>query len=187
MREPEGIVPFTAYFDYANNTTQIVKTLQIDYYNDGTIDSTVDNPSKSGLITVTFVTPWIYPMKIILLDDSGAVLYTSTQVFVLTSAADFDSKLQPIYTGMLSRLRDVNIAGALTAVTGSSYDKFNAIFTSLGNGLATAVDQLGIFAGGSFTSDTAEYSLLRTTGTETQECLIYFIRGEDGVWRIDGM
>ncbi len=187
VREPEGIVPFTAYFDYANNTTQIVKTLQIDYYNDGTIDSTVDNPSKSGLITVTFVTPWIYPMKIILLDDSGAVLYTSTQVFVLTSAADFDSKLQPIYTGMLSRLRDVNIAGALTAVTGSSYDKFNAIFTSLGNGLATAVDQLGIFAGGSFTSDTAEYSLLRTTGTETQECLIYFIRGEDGVWRIDGM
>lgn len=98
-----------------------------------------------------------------------------------------DTMLRGIYSGMLAKLKTGNTNGALTAVTGGVYQKYQTIFTTLAPSLATAVDQLGDIVGGNITGEMAEYVLVRNIVGGQQAFLIYFLKGEDGVWRIDGM
>jgi hypothetical protein len=84
-------------------------------------------------------------------------------------------------------LRAGNIAGAMTAFTGSSYEKYNAIFGALKDSLPTLVDQLGTVVDASFGADIAEYGVVRNTPEGPRRFMFYLIRGEDGIWRIDGM
>jgi hypothetical protein len=95
--------------------------------------------------------------------------------------------LRGVYDGMVTRLRAGNIQSALTAFTGSAYEKYNAIFTQLQPSLASLVDQLGELQEVTFNMDLAEFSFVRTTPDGPQKFMLYMIRAEDGIWRIDGM
>jgi len=75
----------------------------------------------------------------------------------------------------------------LTAITGSAYDRYNAIFTQLQPSLSSIVDQLGEVRDVTFTMDLAELSIVRNTPDGPQTFMLYMIRAEDGIWRIDGM
>jgi hypothetical protein len=88
---------------------------------------------------------------------------------------------------MLARLRAGNIPGALNAFTGSAYAKYNAIFTQLEATLPTLVDQIGDIEDISFGADLAELGIVRNTPDGPQRFMIYLIRAEDGIWRIDSM
>ena len=95
--------------------------------------------------------------------------------------------LRAIYDGMLQRLRAGNVPGALTAVTGSAYEKYRAIFTELQPTLASVVDRLGEIREMNFGADLAELGIVRDTPEGPQRFMLYMIRAEDGIWRIDGM
>ncbi len=95
--------------------------------------------------------------------------------------------LRAVYDGMLLRLKSGNIAGALTAFTGAAYAKYQAIFAQLQPNLAAIVDQLGEVREMSFGSDLAELSVVRDTPDGPRRFMLYLIRAEDGIWRIDGM
>jgi hypothetical protein len=97
------------------------------------------------------------------------------------------AQLQLVYTGMLDRLRSGDIAGALTAVTGSRADDFQSLFADLGSDLATVVDQLGVVQQVTFTDSLGEILLTRQSTQGPQSFTTYLLRGRDGVWRIDGM
>jgi hypothetical protein len=88
---------------------------------------------------------------------------------------------------MLDRLRAGDINGALVRVTGGVHDKYAAVFNALGSNLPTVVDSLGTIQSGQIIGDLAEYLLVRDSASGPQGFLIYFLKGEDGVWRIDGM
>jgi hypothetical protein len=99
----------------------------------------------------------------------------------------FLGNLRAVYDGMLMRLRSGNIPGALTAFTGSAYDKYNTIFTQLQPSLPLVIDQLGVVQDVTFNMDMAEFSIVRNTPDGARRFMIYLIRAEDGIWRIDGM
>ena len=65
--------------------------------------------------------------------------------------------------------------------------KYQNVFTQLGANLSSAVDQIGTLQTGALNSEMAEYTVLRSAGGSAQTFLIYFLRGDDGVWQIDGM
>lgn len=72
-------------------------------------------------------------------------------------------------------------------VNGSQHDKYLKIFTELQPNLANIVSQLGTLQSGAIGDDIAEYAVLRDTSNGKQVFLINFLRGEDGVWRIEAM
>jgi hypothetical protein len=76
---------------------------------------------------------------------------------------------------------------ALTAVAASQHDKYQLVFNGLQPNLSTIVSQLGTLQQATLGNEMAEYLLVRNTTDGPQGFLIYFLLGEDGVWRIDGM
>ncbi|TAK97110.1 MAG: hypothetical protein EPO07_13880, partial [Verrucomicrobia bacterium] len=177
-----GFAPLTVTFTVtpANNAT--VQTVALDHGDDGIIDTTVNYSA----FMLTYIVPGTYRIRLTVTDSLGNV---TSQSFVIsvTTATGLDPMLRGVYTGMLSRLKGGDITGALTAVTASAYDKYRAVFTALQSNLAAAVDGLGTIQDGRIGSDYAEYLVVRNTVDGPRGYLIYLIRGEDGVWRIDGM
>jgi hypothetical protein len=106
---------------------------------------------------------------------------------VVKQASDIDTLLQGVYSGMLDNLKAGGIDVAMHAFNGSAHDEFLSIFTALGPNLPSVVEQLGTLIAGSFSSRFAEYALVRDTAIGKETFNVYFLRGENGVWRIDGM
>ena len=141
-----------------------------------------------GRLAVAYVYPigtWIAAIKVF--DDQNEVIYSTTKAIVVTASGVLASSLRAIYDGMLSQLRAGNIDGALTAFTGAAYDKYQAIFMQLQPSLATIVDQLGEVQELEFDLDLGEISIVRNTPDGPVRFIVYLIRAEDGIWRIDGM
>jgi hypothetical protein len=80
-----------------------------------------------------------------------------------------------------------DIDGAVSFFTGSRQDKYREIFTLLQADLAGAVDELGELSSSNISSNYAELVITRNENGVDYAYLVYLIRSEDGVWRIDGM
>jgi hypothetical protein len=88
---------------------------------------------------------------------------------------------------MLDKLRAGDIDAAMHAINANGYDNYYSLFIALQPNLATIVDQLGALQPGTFSLMSAEYPVVRDTGGGQEGYSIDFLRGEDGVWRIDSM
>jgi hypothetical protein len=115
------------------------------------------------------------------------VIYATTRVITARTVQQHDDLLRGVYTGMLALLKANRIPAALNAITGDMQEKYAAVFTALGSALPAAVDTLGTLQPNTFAADRAEYVVVRDTPDGPQGFLIDFLRGADGVWRIDGM
>jgi hypothetical protein len=128
---------------------------------------------------------WTATIKV--LDDQDRVIYTTRKSIVVLMPQALQGNVVAIYENMLLRLKAGNIDGALTAFTGSAYEKFKDIFTQLRPDLVQVIDQLGTVAEVTFNLNVAELTLVRDGPEGPQRFMIYLIRAEDGIWRIDGM
>ena len=179
-----GVAPLPVRFLVSTLTGAGVQRITADYDGDGSVDfSTSDSNAP---LETTYNTPGVYPARVNVTDANGHT-YNRTITVVVQSYEAMDSLLRAIYNGMLDRLRSGDIDGALRSVTGGGQAKYRAVFAELAPDLPSIVDQLGVLQGGPLGEDMAEYSVLRADNGQARAYLIYFIRGEDGVWRIDGM
>jgi hypothetical protein len=128
---------------------------------------------------------WMATIKV--LDDRDNVIYTTRKSIVVLMPQALQGNVLAIYKNMLLRLKAGNIDGALTAFTGSAYDKFKEIFTQLQPDLVNIIEQLGTVTEATFNLNVAELTLVRDNAEGTQRFMIYLLRAEDGIWRIDGM
>ena len=185
----EGLESLQVTFTIENPADTPFKQMTLDLDNDGyanlilTPDQFVD-----GKLSVTATYPvgtWIAVLKAY--DDQDHVIYSTSRSIVVLLPQILQSKLLGIYDGMLARLRVGNVAGALTAVTGSAYDKYSEIFTLLQPSLAEIVDQVGEVKDVTFSGDSAELMIVRNAPDGSRLFMIYMLRSEDGIWRIDGM
>ena len=179
----QGLAPLQPNFSVAPAAGAKVNKIELDYNDDGSVDNTY---TSTDSFTLTYATPGTYRLKVIATDAQGNV---SSQVFVIQvlNIGQLDTLIQAVYTGMVGNLRTGDINGALSRVTGGVHGKYAAVFNTLGPSLPSIADGLGTIQGGQITADFAEYLVVRDTPNGPQGFLIYFLRGEDGVWRIDGM
>jgi hypothetical protein len=185
----EGIESLTVTFTLENPQNVAFKQATFDLDGDG-FPNLIAYPSQfnEGKLTATATYPvgtWV--ATITFYDDQDHILYRTRKSIVVLMPELFQGNVRAIYENMLLRLRAGNIAGALTAFTGSAYERFNDIFTQLQPDLATIVDQLGTITEITFNLDMAELTLVRSGPDGAQKFMIYLIRSEDGIWRIDGM
>lgn len=185
----EGLDSLQVTFTVENPSNIAFRHVDLDLDSDG-VPNISATPAQfvDGTLTVTATYPagtWLATTRFY--DDRDRVIYSTSKSIVVLLPTVLQGNLRAIYDGMLSRLRAGNIAGAMTAFTGAAYDKYNAIFNQLQPTLATVVDQLGEVREINFGMDLAEFSLVRDTSEGPQRFLIYLIRAEDGIWRIDGM
>lgn len=185
----DGLASLSVRFTITNRGNMPFQNVEFDFENNGTTDFSAPAASfANGVFVLDATYPagkWTTIIRI--RDSNNNVIYTSTQVITALPPLQLDAKMRAVYTNMLDRLRAGNISGALTAVTETVYDKYNAIFTTLQTNFGSIIDQLGTFEDVTFGDDMAEYSILRSTPNGPQRFMIYLIRGADGIWRIEGM
>jgi hypothetical protein len=185
----EGIETLQVRFSLENPENVPFKQAFLDLDGDGYPNLIVD-PSqfRDGKLAVLATYPvgtWL--ATVTFYDEQDRVIYRTHKSIVVLLPELFQGNVRAIYENMLLRLRAGNIAGALTAFTGSAQERFNDIFTQLQPDLATIIDQLGTITEITFNLDMAELTLVRTGVDGSQKFMIYLIRSEDGIWRIDGM
>ena len=185
----EGLETLQVTFTIDNPANTPFKQMRLDLDNDGT-PNLILTPEQfvDGKLTVTATYPegtWLAVLKAY--DDQDRVIYATSRSIVVRIPQILQGKLLAIYDGMLARLRAGNIPGALTAFTGSAYERHSEIFTQLQSSLAQIVDQLGEVKEVTFNEDVAELTVVRDTPDGPLAFLIYMLRSEDGIWRVDGM
>lgn len=185
----EGLNSLQVTFTVENPGNVAFKQVSFDLDNDGVPNLfATPNQFADGKLTVLATYPvgtWLATVRFY--DDQDHVIYTARKSIVVRLPVALQGNLRAIYDGMLSRLRAGNIPGALTAFTGSAYDKYSAIFAQLQPSLTSIVDQLGDVQEVTFNMDLAEFTIARNTPDGPVRFLVYLIRSEDGIWRIDGM
>jgi hypothetical protein len=185
----EGLESLQVTFTVENPAGTIFKQIFFDLDGDG-FPNLILTPEQfvNGKVTITATYPagtWLAVLTAY--DDQDRIVYSTSKSIVVRIPAIVQNDLRGVYDGMVTRLRAGNIQSALTAFTGSAYEKYNAIFTQLQPSLASLVDQLGELQEVTFNMDLAEFSFVRTTPDGPQKFMLYMIRAEDGIWRIDGM
>jgi hypothetical protein len=185
----EGLGSLDVTFTVENPGNASFKQMHFDLDNDG-FPNVIATPDLfvGQTLTVSATYPvgtWLAVIKVFDTDDR--VIYATSKSIVVLEPTLHARSLRAIYDGVLQRLRAGNIPGALTAFTGAAYDKYNAIFTQLQPSLASVVDQLGEIRELNFVADLAEFAIVRDTPEGPRQFMLYMIRAEDGIWRIDGM
>ena len=185
----EGIESLKVTFTLENPQNVPFKQVDFDLDGDG-YPNLIAYPEQfqDGKLTATATYPtgtWL--AKIAFFDEQDHVIYETHKSIVVLEPMVFQANVRAIYENMLLRLRAGNIPGALSAFTGSAHDRFSDVFTELQPDLATIVDQLGTITEVTFNLDMAELTLVRDREDGAQKFMIYLIRSEDGIWRIDGM
>jgi len=179
-----GFMPHSTDFLVNVSDGTIIQLVEVDFDGDGLYDASTTAPSAA--INNVYAAPGVYQAVIRVTDDqSNQQIFT--QKVIVKDVTGTDALLRSIYTGMLDRLRAGSIEGALRAVAPGVVDKYRDIFTILQGDLPTIVDQLGTLQGSAIGQDMAEYVVVRHVGTNYKAFMLYFSRGTDGVWRIEGM
>ncbi len=186
----QGLAPLMVNFTLANRNNVAYARADLSCLGNSTVDRSVTAPT-TALGTCLYTTVGIYTPQVKVFDGQNQVIYTGTQTIQVGSVNAQDSMLRDVYYNMLARLKVRDINGALNYVTSGVHDKYNAVFTALdavsSTNLATVVNQLGTIQSGVVGADMAEYTITRNQSGTNKAFLMYLIRGEDGIWRMDGM
>ncbi len=180
----EGLAPLDVSFTLEVTGAINVQLIEADFDGDGVIDFT--DTVLPAEINFNYANPGVYEAEFTITDDT-ATEYTATETIVVSDGAVLDAKLRDVFNTMTDRLQAGAIDGALNLVTGGAYEKYRDIFLSLQNDLSTVVGQLGTLSTATLGPEMAEILVIRTVGTEQKAFPVYFLRGADGIWRIDGM
>jgi PKD repeat protein len=180
----QGMAPMPVAFSLIGAPGISIARIDADFDGDGTIDATTISASTS--LQHTYAAPGLYQARFTATDTQGTV-HVAVQPIVVVSVASMDTMLRGVYSGAMASLRSRNVEGALRSFTASAAARYQEAFNALGPELPSVVDQLGTLQEGTISDGYAEYLLVRNTPDGPQGFLIYMIKGEDGVWRIDTM
>lgn len=175
--------PYMASFRLSVRNITVTR-IDADFNGGGTTDFTAGDPN--AVLQHTYPGPGVYPARFVVTDNTGQG-HVAIYMVVIRDVSAADSMLRETYAQMLARLKAGNLDSALNAFTGGVRDKYRSIFLTLQPELPAIVDRLGTLREGVIGEELAEYILSREVNGTRQGFLMYLLRSEDGVWRIDGM
>ena len=182
-----GDVPYAGRLMLSNETRQPMQLVEIDLEDDGNFESSFQNLNYETIWwNIWYTTPGLHRGRIRVVDFTGAA-YEMTFGVMAQDAIGVQAGLRAMYRHAMTALRAGNIAGALNRFVGTSRQRYETIFNSLGSNLSDAVDALGDIENVTVGDDWAELLLIRDEDGTRTGYRINVIRGEDGVWRIEEM
>jgi len=137
----------------------------LDFDGDGAVELITTDPTTP--LQFCYSSPGLYRAYLHLTDTSAttADAYIAIEVDVV---AVLHATSQAVWTNLHTTLVAGDIATALTFLDGRAQARYAPVAAKIGSNLA-------------------EYAVTRMIAGERRLFLIYFIRGVDGVWRLDSM
>ena len=180
----EAGVPSSVAFSVTTTGGASFTRADYDFTGDGVVDYTLNPPG--GTLTATYPAAGVYTPIVTATDSFGRVVQRR---FAVLADANPDAKLRATFNAMLDSLRAGDVDGALSFITGGASAQYATLFNGLKQAgkLTDAVNALGTLRGSTVGPDFGEVILTRDTPSGTVAFPIWFLRGPDGVWRIEGM
>ena len=183
--EPDGIAPHTVTLSVSGGGTPVA-SVEFDVDGNGTVDITTPGLPAAG-VEATYSSAGTVRPRITFKDASGTLLYTATKQVHIVDPVDKYNLVKGAYTDMVNRLKAGTNSTALNLFFGHARATYEDIFTKLGTDLPTIANQLGTVESINFSKSSAEVVMSRMVSGTKQIFMIYLMRGEDGIWRIEAL
>jgi len=178
-----GVAPLNVNFnlDIGSN---VVQQLDIDYDNDGSIDLSTTTPS-TAVLQYNYTTAGVYPVTVWVTTAAG-VQQLSLNI-VVQDGLQLDSMFKVIWSNMFNALMAGDKTTAIQYITAEGVRNYGGVFDSLMPNMAAIYGELSVIERISAGNEIADYAILRVDNGVIQTFVINFVKGSDGVWRIDSM
>jgi hypothetical protein len=180
-----GIAPLTMNFHYqfqGNGAT--VQTLKMSYLGNGTDDVVTSDPNT--ILSHTYTDPGTYPAMLTIIDSNGqqhqALLPVSVQDMSIIGAS-----IRKTWGDLGIALAKGNRAAAMNYLDYTAQQKYEPIFDVLLPNMPGIVGSFSQPLGISISNGYAQFTIVRVINGHAEVFFVYFVLGEDGVWRLDAM
>jgi len=140
----------------------------------------------AAALQFTCAIPGIYQARFKITDSQGNVAEKLVPI-VVQDPAQIDQLLKAQWGGMTSALIAGDKAHALTYLNAQGQEKYGPVFDKLMPQMTTIFSSASPPQSMSLSQRIGEYAVNRTIDGINRIFLIYFLQGDDGVWRIDSM
>jgi hypothetical protein len=188
VAQQEGLAPMNTSITVTNRAHVPFQRIEFDLNNDGVADNVITSlPNDTGTLFLTLPSAGIATIKVTVFDSMANVIHTTQRKVNVVDPKDRALLITRIYGDLTSRLSRGDIAGALNTFSQPLQPRFQAFFNRLGPNLGAVVSHLGTVDSVTFGDDFAELVLTQTQVDGRHAYPVQFVRGWDGIWRIDGM
>jgi hypothetical protein len=179
-----GIAPLEVTFTYQFGSTTPIQNLSLDVDGNGTFDFTTTDPN--AVLQHTYTTPGLYLARLRVTDQSGAVAEAQTAIAV-QDVGTLDALFKSMWNSMNAALVAGDISTALIFLDSAAREKYGPVWQVLLPHVTEIITSYSPIRGLSIGERVGEYGLNRTINGEKRLFLIYFLKNEDGVWRLNAM
>lgn len=179
-----GLAPLDVSFSVQGATADAIARLEVDFDGDGIIDASTSDAAPS--LRFVYNTPGAYPATFRITDGLGATT-TKPLMIVAQDKAQIDQALKVQWRGLTDALLAGDKQKAMTYLSHGAQLKFGPVFDVLMPSFPAILPTWSPLLGANIFSEMAEYSLVTGNSSRRQLFLVYFLRGADGVWRLESM
>lgn len=178
-----GVVPLAVTFEYQFLSQTAPQSLRIDYSGSGNF---VDVSDPAATLSYTYSTPGIYVVTLILTDANYVQCQAQLGV-VVQDAEQLDALFQGIWGDMTTALVNGNKPAAMNKLDYTAQQNYGSAFDVLLPQMRQIVSTFSPLLRSSISASTSEYAVIRPLPVGGNLFFIYFIKDQNGVWRLDSM
>ena len=175
-----GIAPLDVTFSYQFGSSTPVQQLRVDFDGNGSFDFITADPT--ALLQHTYTTPGLYMAHLQVTTQGQS--YDANIAVIVQDTATMDALFKSLWNGMNVALMAGDKAAALTFLDSAAQTKYGPVFDVLLPHMTEIVASYSPIRAAAISSRIAEYGLNRTINSEKRLFLIYFLKDNDGVWRL---
>jgi hypothetical protein len=184
----EGLAPLDIDLTIANRGGASFQRIEIDTNGDGAAEAILTAlPDNRIVESFSYPVPGTYTIGVKVYDANNQVIYAAQRKIRAYGADELGYKIVGVYNNLVTRLGNNDPNSALRLFTGNAAARYASVFSALGSSLSSVAQQLGKPINGAGGEEWSELTILRSTPNGDQAFMMYIIRGEDGIWRIDSM
>lgn len=180
-----GLAPFEATFKYNFSGTLPFTNLTLDFEGDGVVDfNTADNTAT--LPSHIYSNAGWYSPTITLTDAQGTT-HTAQTILLVQDPNQIDAMFLEMWQGMNNALIAKDKTTALQFLNAGAQRKYSPVFDTLMPYMSQIVASYSPLARSEVSESIGEYAIVRPYQGKRMLFFIYFLKGKDGIWRIDEM
>jgi len=183
--QPEsGPAPLTVSLDASIAPRLGLKRLDVDFDGDLETDFTTRDPDEP--IQYTYSVPGVYVVGVTLTDYDDVTHEASTTV-VVGDPTTTSGLIQTMWAEMNAALSSGDLAGASRYLSSGARTRYPQVWSVLASQLPQIVASYSLLEPLEISRNVAEFAVTRSIDGEAHVFFIAFVRGLDGVWRLDAM
>lgn len=185
MNGSEVLAPFAAQLSISGNSAPRISNLEIDFDGNGSWDYQKSYP-PSVPVSYTYLNPGSYTARVRISTDYYQT-YEHRLPIVVLDRAQLDQSLRAIWSDLWANLNAGNSAAALNNLSFDSRELYGQIFEQLKSRMPGIASDMSDVQPVGLSPDLADYVVLNHRDGKARVFFVNFIRGADGLWRIDSL